>query len=152
VLSGHIHRRQVLTHDLDRNPLAAPVIYPGSVERTSFAERAEEKGYAMVTVGLVSDRAPVQVSFESLPARPMISLVLEPTVASRGTLVRQLASRLRELDPDSVVRVQLRGPNAAESMQSLSAACLRDLAPPTMNIAFSPVSFRPPRQSRAFQV
>ncbi len=45
VLSGHIHRRQVLTHDLGGQPLAAPVFYPGSVERTSFAERDEPKGY-----------------------------------------------------------------------------------------------------------
>jgi exonuclease SbcD len=45
VLSGHIHRRQVLTHDLSGQPMAAPVFYPGSVERTSFAERDEPKGY-----------------------------------------------------------------------------------------------------------
>ena len=157
VLCGHIHRRQLLTHDLGRRnlaarPLAAPVVYPGSVERTSFAERAEEKGYAIVTVGPARDRAPVQVAFESLPARPMVSLVFEPATPDRGTLVGLLASRLRELDPDSVVRVQLRGPNAAESLQSLSAACLRDLAPPTMNIALAPASFHRPRQSRSFQV
>ena len=152
VLCGHIHRRQLLTHDLNRRDLAAPVIYPGSVERTSFAERAEEKGYATVTVGLARDRAPVHVSFEPLPARPMVSLVFEPALPDRGVLVGQLASRLRELDPDSVVRVQLRGPNAAESLQSLSAACLRDLAPPTMNIALAPASFELARQSRSFQV
>ena len=152
VLSGHIHRRQLLTHDLGRRDLAAPVIYPGSVERTSFAERAEEKGYAVVTVGLMGDQAPVQVSFESHPARPMVSHVLEPAAHNRRSLVSQQATRLRELDPDSVVRVQLRGPVAAESLQSLSAACLRDLAPPTMNIALAPASFNRPRQSRSYQV
>ena len=146
VLSGHIHRRQVLTHDLLRRPLAAPVIYPGSVERTSFAERAEEKGYAVVTVGLQGDNSHVRVAFEPLPARPMVSLVLEPDAPGRVALVGQLASRLRELDPDSVVRVQLNGPHAAESLQSLSAARLRDLAPPTMNIALAPASFRRARQ------
>jgi DNA repair exonuclease SbcCD nuclease subunit len=157
VLSGHIHRRQLLTHDLSpRNlaarPLAAPVIYPGSVERTSFAERAEEKGYAIITVGLGGGKAPAQVSFEPLPARPMVSLVLEAAAPNREAVVRQLASKLRELDPDSVVRVQLRGPGAAESLQSLSAACLRDLAPPTMNVALAPAPFNLPRQTRSFQV
>ena len=44
ILCGHIHRAQVLTHDLASRPFAAPVIYPGSVERTSFAERDEKKG------------------------------------------------------------------------------------------------------------
>ena len=153
VLSGHIHRRQMLTHDLRGRPLAAPVIYPGSVERTSFAERAEEKGYAVVTVGLAHDhRSPVQVSFEPLPARPMVSLVLEPPASGRGALTGQLASRLREMDPDSIVRVQICGPNAADALQSLSAASLRDLAPPTMNVTVAQASYQRPRQSGSFQV
>jgi DNA repair exonuclease SbcCD nuclease subunit len=145
VLSGHIHRRQVLTHDLRGRPLAAPVVYPGSVERTSFAERAEEKGYAVVTVGPGAGPAPVQVCFEPLPARPMVSLVLEP--AGPTVLLDYLASSLRKLDPDSVVRLQLNGPDAPESLQFLSAARLRDLAPPTMNVALAPASYQRPRQA-----
>ena len=50
VLSGHIHRHQVLTCDLGGRPLAAPVLYPGSIERTSFAEKDEEKGYLVLEV------------------------------------------------------------------------------------------------------
>ena len=146
VLSGHIHRRQLLSHDLGRQPLAAPVVYPGSVERTSFAERAEEKGYAVVTVGLEADQDPAQVTFEPLPARPMVSLVIEPPSPDRHALAAQLAFQLRELDPDSVVRVQLCGPSAADALHSLSAACLRDLAPPTMNVALAPASYQRPRQ------
>ena len=142
VLSGHIHRRQVLTQDLGGRPLAAPVIYPGSVERTSFAERTEEKGYAVVTVGPEPGPECVQVSFEPLPARPMVSLALEPATVNPETLVDQLAARLGALDPDSVVRVQFRGPNAAESLQSLSAARIRALAPPSMNVALAPTSYR----------
>ncbi|MEJ2502906.1 MAG: metallophosphoesterase, partial [Gemmatimonadota bacterium] len=34
VLSGHIHRHQVLTRDPGGGALAAPVLYPGSAERT----------------------------------------------------------------------------------------------------------------------
>jgi len=152
VLCGHIHRRQVLTQDLQQRPFAAPVIYPGSVERASFAERAEEKAYAVVTIGLLGDKIPVRVSFEPLPARPMVSLVLEPHAADRRTVAGLLASRLCQLDPDSIVRVQLRGPYAAASLQSLNAALLRELAPPTMNIAIAPSSFRAPGQSVAFRL
>jgi DNA repair exonuclease SbcCD nuclease subunit len=43
VLSGHIHRFQVLHKDLRERPLAAPVFYPGAIERTSFAEKDEKK-------------------------------------------------------------------------------------------------------------
>jgi len=152
VLCGHIHRRQVLTHDLTQRPLAAPVVYPGSVERASFAERAEEKVYAVVNLEMSGEPPPVRVSFEPLPTRPMVSLELEPSSADRRTVADLLASRLCHLDPDSVVRIQLRGPYAAASLQSLSAAFLRGLAPPTMNIALAPSTFRAPGQSVAFQL
>jgi exonuclease SbcD len=45
VLAGHIHRHQVLTADLSGRPIAAPVFYPGSTQRTSAAECGEAKGY-----------------------------------------------------------------------------------------------------------
>ena len=44
VLSGHIHRAQVLARDLAGRPLASPVLFAGSTDRTSFAERKEPKG------------------------------------------------------------------------------------------------------------
>ena len=50
VLAGHIHRHQVLTTDLAGDPLAAPVFYPGSTERTSAAEDGEEKGYVTMEI------------------------------------------------------------------------------------------------------
>jgi DNA repair protein SbcD/Mre11 len=50
VLSGHIHRHQVLKADLQGRKLAAPVFYPGSTERTSSAERHEAKGYITMTI------------------------------------------------------------------------------------------------------
>ena len=56
ILAGHIHRCQILTHDLAGRPLPAPVIYPGSIERTSFAERNESKHYAMASISPSSRR------------------------------------------------------------------------------------------------
>ena len=50
VLAGHIHRHQVLGVDLSGSPMAAPVFYPGSTERTSAAEDFEEKGYVTLEV------------------------------------------------------------------------------------------------------
>lgn len=140
VLSGHIHRAQTLTHDLEGRPLAAPVIYPGSIERTSFAERREHKGYVVLTIGLLGRDKGVllEVSFIQLPARPMVSLVIEPTAADLNVLRTHLAGELRQLDPDSVVRLILQGPNAETSRHVLSAALLRELAPPSMNISLAP--------------
>lgn len=48
VLAGHIHRHQVLTRDLAGRRLASPVLYPGSTERTSYAEQGETKGYLLL--------------------------------------------------------------------------------------------------------
>ncbi|MFC2025934.1 exonuclease SbcCD subunit D [Chloroflexota bacterium] len=50
ILAGHIHRGQILTRDLQGQKIAAPVIYPGSIERTSFAERYEEKSYVILKI------------------------------------------------------------------------------------------------------
>jgi DNA repair exonuclease SbcCD nuclease subunit len=140
VLSGHIHRAQTLTHDLAGRPLAAPVIYPGSVERTSFAERGEDKVYVILSIGLSGRNRGLllEVSYVALPARPMVSLVVKPADADINLLRAQIGGELRQLDPDSVVRLVLQGPKAEAAGQVLSAALLRELAPPTMNISLAP--------------
>jgi DNA repair exonuclease SbcCD nuclease subunit len=136
VLCGHIHRAQVLTHDLSRRRLAAPVIYPGSVERTSFAERHEDKGYSILTVGLSEHSSGVllEVLFMPLPTRPMVALELEPMELDSEGLRNDLMRRLQALAPDSVVRVRVRGPVSQEAREVLSTPSLRELAPPSMNI------------------
>jgi len=73
VLSGHIHRHQVLTTDLRGVPLAAPVLYPGSIERTSMAEVDEDKGFMIVEVACDDAPGPrVEWQFHGLPARPLV--------------------------------------------------------------------------------
>jgi DNA repair exonuclease SbcCD nuclease subunit len=47
VLAGHIHRFQILTRDLRGNSLPVPILYPGSIERTSFAEKDERRSQAV---------------------------------------------------------------------------------------------------------
>ena len=134
--------------------LPAPVIYPGSVERTSFAERNEDKAYALVDLDLRQDGGPaVQVAFVPLPARPMVELNFEPhdpppgaTISEgRDSLLAQLKAELAALDPDSIVRIRLCGPpgtaeggHAGAAREILTAACLRELAPPTMNVELPP--------------
>jgi DNA repair exonuclease SbcCD nuclease subunit len=97
VLSGHIHRAQALVRDLAGRPLAVPVIYPGSIERTSFAEQHETKGFVIVELG-----EPVRPRFFVLPARPMHELVVEA-----GTPGEEIRRLLRALPADAVVRVRV---------------------------------------------
>jgi DNA repair protein SbcD/Mre11 len=68
VLSGHIHRRQVLwKHRTDGR--RAPVIYAGSTSRTSPAENMDSKSFAVVTIG-ADDPARRSVRFVTLPSAP----------------------------------------------------------------------------------
>jgi DNA repair protein SbcD/Mre11 len=103
VLAGHIHRAQTLFH---RRPdgTSMPVIYPGSTERTSFAEMHEPKGYFWLTVGGSPDngqRRRMTYEFVPLPARPMHKVVLGPglndTREARAFLKPRLAMLVDEV-------------------------------------------------------
>jgi DNA repair exonuclease SbcCD nuclease subunit len=139
ILSGHIHRSQMLTHDLQGKALAAPVIYPGSVERTSFAERKEDKHYVMLNVS--KSRSGVgeltDVSFVPLPTRPMLTIVIEGDSASGSVLAARIRKELSRGDPDAIVRIQIRGRISDDGREVLRAASLRSLAPPSMNVSLS---------------
>jgi DNA repair exonuclease SbcCD nuclease subunit len=145
VLSGHIHRAQVLDHDLQGRPLAAPVVYPGSVERTSFAERLERKGHALLRFrGDDHGGRLVERRFVPLAARPM--RVIEVDAVGRGgaEIEQVLRTRLAELPIDAVVRVAVVGRPGASAERVLCASGLRAIAPATMNIDLA----RPARERR----
>ncbi|MDD2716884.1 MAG: metallophosphoesterase [Candidatus Wallbacteria bacterium] len=73
ILAGHIHRSQVLAHQSGDRLI--PVIYAGSIERTSFAEKNEQKGFYLLE--LEQEKLPsLKYEFSPLPAREMISLDL----------------------------------------------------------------------------
>jgi DNA repair exonuclease SbcCD nuclease subunit len=145
VLAGHIHRVQILTEDLKGRELAAPVSYPGSIDRTSFAERDEEKGYYILEAA-PSDREGgriVQHEFKTLPARPMVDVPLDVAGCSGEELARKLRHAISRLDPDSIVRVTISGDLSSSARSALSADELRRLAPAEMNL-----DLRFPRESQ----
>jgi exonuclease SbcD len=122
-LSGHIHRAQVLLADLAGRPLPAPVIYPGSVERTSFAERNERKGYVLLEL---APGEPVRRRFVELPARPMVDLAIESGPGAEDRLRRALS----QVPARAFVRVRLDG-------AELSEARARSLAPAEAGLLIS---------------
>jgi exonuclease SbcD len=172
VLSGHIHRHQVLTEDLRGAPLPAPVLYPGSVERTSLAEREETKGFMVVEVatpgevppnglsandgctGSVApngDRRPTRWRFHPLPARPMVVRDLRIEGLSATALDAALRAILRDAPPDAVLRIRTRGTPATDRAgRVLAAANLRSITPPGMNLEIRNAEARyEPRRPRA---
>lgn len=146
VLAGHIHRRQILVHRRpDGSPL--PVVYPGSIERTSFAERCEPKGFYELTVGDPGPDGRRRLDFEfvSLPARPMEDVVLGNDIDPRG--VREfLQSRLAGLDPDSIVRLSCGEGLSSAVRAAVTGKMLREICPATMNLQFGAGFFS--RQAR----
>ena len=145
VLSGHIHRFQVLVNDLEGNALQTPIYYPGAIERTSFAEKNEKKGY--LTLEFEADRLKgdklIRWKFHELPVRPMIQLNLYPREMGAAELKSWLENTIQGLPEDGIVRLKIHGRITQEATTVLRAASLRAIAPSTMNIdtAFKDYNF-----------
>jgi DNA repair exonuclease SbcCD nuclease subunit len=136
VLSGHIHRAQQLTETLAGEPLSAPVLYPGSIERTSVAERFEEKSFKMIHLWWEQGEMIQEVETHALPARPMIKVTIPVEDYPPDQVLVHIKGKLSLLKPDAVVRVELTGRRAELIQRSISAASLRSCAPGSMNISF----------------
>jgi len=149
VLAGHIHRHQVLTTDLRGRPLPAPVIYPGSIERTAWAERGEEKGYVVLEV---APRGPGGVlkawTFHPLPARPMVIEEIRADGADGPAVRRLLGDVIGRAAPDAVLLIRVHGVPRPDGLAALRAASVRALAPATMNVEVAP-AVREPAPPRA---
>ena len=144
VLTGHIHRFQVLETDLKGKTLNAPVFYPGSIERTSFAEKDEPKGYLILEFEASGTSAGTlrNWNFHELPARPMIQLDLHAAGMHAQQIRSWIQSRLYDIPTDSVVKLKVHGKISAKAMAVIRAPALRALAPETMNIDAVLVDYR----------
>ncbi|MCP4899561.1 MAG: hypothetical protein GY906_21560 [bacterium] len=137
ILSGHIHRMQVLEQDLAGRDLAAPVFYPGSVERTSFAERDEAKGSILLEIMPDASKGGRVASWEfsELPTRPMKIVTIPVNGADAGIVARRIEDELAALDPNAIVQLRLKGTLQPGAQEALHAARLRSLHPVTMNVS-----------------
>lgn len=133
VLSGHIHRHQVLTTDLDGRPLAAPVFYPGSTERTAFAERDEAKGYLIVEIG-PGRTGTVRSRFHELATRPMVVKQLDAAGLDHTGIETRIHEALSDAPADAVLRIHVHGDVPPSARDALGAASVRAMAPTSMNV------------------
>jgi exonuclease SbcD len=115
-LSGHIHRHQVL-----RPAGRPPVIYAGSVERTSFAEAPETKGFIVLHL---TRSGLGRFEFRPLPARPMVSRSVCLDDTNRSQAHARLAALIESTPHDAVVQLRVTG--SAPAMPT--AAALRAMA------------------------
>jgi hypothetical protein len=120
--------------------MPTPVLYPGSVERTAFAEKDEEKGFLLLTLRPSGDGGELTShEFFSLPARAMMVRDLHPPDGPGGEwssaeLEEELRSVVARIGEDAVLRIRVFGEVPAKARRKLEVAYLRRLSPPDMNL------------------
>ena len=117
VLTGHVHRHQVL-----RGLRGPSVVYAGSVERTSFAEMGETKGAVVVDLEAGGVAA---IDFQPLRARPMAIRRLSLDGLGPAEARAQVEHAVRSTPEDAVVQLRVDGPVPAALEPLLAAAHLR---------------------------
>jgi exonuclease SbcD len=115
-LCGHVHRHQVL------QPMGLPpIIYAGSIERTSFAEAPETKGFVVLELAGSGLRS---FEFRPLPTRMMVTRTISFADADAMTAHSRLAAAIESTPGDAVVQLRVAG----QIPSTLTAATLRALA------------------------
>ena len=139
VLSGHIHRRQIIKNGQQI------IIYPGSVERTSFQEMLEPKGFYIIEY---SERVPFilpKIRFCELPSRPMIDLYIDGWISDVDWEAK-LRIILGKLPQDAIVRLKSRIMLSDGLKTRLKAETLRSIFPEEMNYTISRSVYRDSRR------
>ena len=141
VLAGHVHRRQVLRGESRKR--GVPIFYPGSVERTSFAEKDEPKGFfELVLTSDEGGRCRVKVqNFIELPTRPMVDLRIGPGVSTAG-LRAYLREQIATFDENAIVRLKPLEELDAAGRDKLTAPFLRSVFPRSMSVQVSAEVYR----------
>lgn len=135
VLSGHIHRFQVLKHEAKET-----VFYPGAIDRVSFAERKETKGYLRLKIDFPAfdnSQPFLTWAFHRLPTRPMESVSIRPGFMGKEALAVLIRRELEAFKADAIIRIKIIGRVTSEQWEVLSAKSIRVLAKPTMNVTVS---------------
>lgn len=121
-LSGHIHRSQILY-----SACQTPIIYPGSIERTAFAEKDEDKGFYEINI---NEGREISYKFIELKTRPMIDILLDKNLYTSATLKEDILQQISEIPRDSILRFKL---NNNAFIKLLNVKFLDEIIPVTMN-------------------
>jgi len=117
VALGHLHRHQNV--NTGNYP---PLVYCGSPERVDFGERAEEKGFCLVTI---EEKNKTSYEFIKTPTRPFIQIdvKLKPDKNQTEQLLEQLKKHNLS---DAIVKIKYHvpeGKNDFVDLQTVQRAC-----------------------------
>jgi DNA repair exonuclease SbcCD nuclease subunit len=128
-LSGHIHRHQILeTNNEIRKGTPVPFIYPGSIERTSFAERGEEKGF--IYLEFQHEAETPNIIFQKLPSRSMHLFKIENEEVDHLSLKESILQKISTIDSHAILQID----SPTESISKLLKEFQKKIIPHTMHI------------------
>jgi DNA repair protein SbcD/Mre11 len=133
-LVGHIHRQQILY--IKRDARQIPIIFAGSIERTSFAEKDEIKGFYWLEI---DQQHILSAKWIPLPARPMVDIVLRNNYLNQNELETHLKMSIKSCYEDSIIRIKCDNSNL---LQWLTSSSLNSIIPATMNYQLSGKAFQ----------
>ena len=109
VALGHIHGYQ------DRHEGAhPPIVYCGSIERVSFNEQNDPKGFVLVQIETKDGRKQTDFTFVETPARPFLSVQVDARGAEAPT-ERIIHAIEQESLEEAIVRIRYRIDESQES-------------------------------------
>jgi DNA repair exonuclease SbcCD nuclease subunit len=127
ILSGHIHRYQLL-HSPENN---VPVLYPGSTERTSYQEAEETKGWCQLSFEQSENRYTFDHAFIPLPTRPLETLRFENRLYSEDEIRTLILEKVKTIAPDAVLRFQSEFP---ETIYKISTKMVNEIIPNSISL------------------
>ncbi len=130
VAAGHVHLHQVLDHPLKPG---MKIVYPGSVQRMSFAEREEEKGFVE---GELAD-GKIHTRFIRLPAHDMEIVEIEAAGLTAGECEKEILAQTWRFREDLVIRFKLAGGARAKDYPAVDFDALRSRMPPVLECQFA---------------
>ncbi len=113
VAAGHIHRHQVLQSPID----GTPIVYAGSTDRITFAERNEPKGCIQATIDAAGR---VRHHFVEHAVRPMTVRSIDVTGLSRARLQESIEETLHALPPGALADVRLTGESTPDRLRGMA--------------------------------
>ena len=135
VLCGHIHRFQILRKIEQNTAKSIPIIYPGSIERTSFAEKSEEKGFCHIACTWTPDLQ-LDIQFHKLKTRPMIDIHIDQNL-DESNLEVFIRNKSAGLPNDAILRFKGNHQLDEKVRDLMTSAFLRNILPEAMNFQLS---------------
>ncbi len=129
VAAGHIHRHQVLHPD----SAGPPIVYAGSPDRISFAERDEPKGCVLIE----TNGAGLTHRFLEHPVRPMQLTPIDVTGLRNGQVREAVIAALDALPSGAMAMLRLTGRAAPGALTGLRFADLARRRRPDALVASS---------------